>query len=175
MPRKKALTPNSEQSPSLAEMERVYSSIKEILESARNRAYQAVNAEMVQAYWQIGKVIVEEEQNGKQRAEYGKSLLKAIANRLTEEYGKGFTEQNLRYVRTFYLLFPKWNAVRSELSWTHYRILIKVKDEKARLFYQQQAIDCRWTYRELERQIGVQLFERTNLSRVMGKELVDET
>jgi hypothetical protein len=91
-----------------------YRSIAEILEEARQTSHRAVNSAMVQAYWQIGRVIVEEEQRGRKRADYGKSLIAELARRLTENYGKGFIERNLWYMRDFYLTFPNVNALRSE-------------------------------------------------------------
>jgi len=105
-------------------VESAYRNIAEILEVARTSAYRAVNFAMVQAYWQIGRVIVEEEQRGKKRADYGKALISELARRLTEDYGQGFIKRNLWYMRDFYLSFPKMNAVRSELTWTHYRRLL---------------------------------------------------
>ena len=94
----------------------IYSEIKETLLQSRDHAYSAVNFAMVQAYWQIGHIIVEHEQNGSLRAEYGKAVLQSLSERLTEEFGKGFDVRNLRNMRSFYLEFPKWNAVRAELS-----------------------------------------------------------
>jgi len=112
-----------------------YQSIRAILEKARSTAYRAVNFAMVQAYWEIGRIIVEEEQKGEERAEYGTALIKELSVRLTRDYGKGFIERNLWYLRDFYLTFPKVNALRAELTWTHYRLLLKVEKEKARNFY----------------------------------------
>jgi len=87
---------------------------------------------MVQAYWHIGEVIVEEEQNGKEKAGYGKALIKELSEKLTKEYGRGLNERNLWHIRSFYLTFPKVNALRSELSWTHYRLLLRVENHDAR-------------------------------------------
>ena len=98
-------------------------------------AYRSVNFAMAQAYWQIGRIIIEQEQKGKDRAEYGKSLIKGLSRKLTYDYEKGFNERNLWYMRTFYSIFPKVHALRSELSWTHYRLLLRVEKEKARDFY----------------------------------------
>lgn len=142
-----------------------YENIKQILEKARNTAYRAVNFAMVQAYWQIGKVIVEEEQKGKERAEYGKFLIKELSQRLTKECQKGFIERNLWYMRDFYLKFPKVNALRSELTWTHYRLLLKVENENTRKFYMQETINSNWNTRELERQMNSLLYERIALSK----------
>ena len=102
----------------------LYDSIREILLSARHRVYSAANAEMVQAYWNIGRCIVEYEQAGNVRAEYGKAVMQNLSKRLTAEFGKGFTETNLKYMRLFYHAFPIRHALRDELSWTHYRMLI---------------------------------------------------
>lgn len=112
-----------------------YQSIREILEKARSTAYRAVNVAMVQAYWEIGRVIVEEEQRGAVRAKYGKALIKELSRRLTCDYGKGFTESNLKYMRQFYRTFQNSHALRGELTWTHYRLLLKVEKEEARNFY----------------------------------------
>lgn len=111
-------------------MKNVYEKIKSILENARNNAYLAVNFAMVSAYWHIGKIIVEEDQKGKKRAEYGRPLIKDLSLRLKKEYGQGFTERNIRNIRSFYLAFPKWHALRTELAWTHYRLLLRLEKEE---------------------------------------------
>ncbi len=139
--------------------------IRTILAQARAQALQAVNSEMVRAYWKIGQVIVEEEQRGAERAEYGARLIQSLAERLSQEFGKGFNERNLRFMREFYQAFPNWNAVRSELSWTHYRILSRIDKPEARSFYLEEAIRSRWSTRELERQVNSLLFERLARSR----------
>jgi len=102
----------------------LYNEVKSILEHARSQAYTAVNFAMVEAYWHIGRLIVER-QGGEERAEYGKKLIQYLAGRLTRDYGEGFDERNLRFMRQFYLTFPIWNALRSKLSWTHYRLIMK--------------------------------------------------
>ena len=147
------------------DVEAIYDSVKQILEEARSTAYLAVNFAMVKAYWEIGKVIVEEEQKGRGRAEYGKFLIKQLSERLTKEFGKGFIERNLWYIRNFYLKFPKMNALRSELSWTHYRLLLRVEKEKIREFYLQESVNSNWSTRELERQMNSLLYERIALSK----------
>lgn len=149
--------------------ESFYNRIKEILTTARDRVYRAANFEMVQAYWQIGNAIVEEEQKGKARAEYGKRLLIALASRLTKDYGKGFDESNLRNMRRFYLTYTKRDALRPELTWTHYRILMHVEKEKARGFYLQEAIEGNWSTRQLERQVNSLYFERILITRKEGR------
>ena len=143
----------------------LYNQIRDILTQARSRVYQAVNSEMVASYWAIGRILVEEEQKGQKRADYGKGLIAELAQKLSAEFGKGFDERNLRSMRSFYLLFPNWNAVRSELSWTHYRILLRVEKADARAFYENEAVNAKWSTRELERQIASLLFERLALSR----------
>ncbi|MGH9844524.1 MAG: PDDEXK nuclease domain-containing protein, partial [Blastocatellia bacterium] len=148
-----------------------YRTIAEILQTARATAYRAVNEVMVQAYWQIGRVIVEEEQKGRKRAGYGEALLAELARRLTNDFGRGFDERNLRHIRQFYLTFPIRNALRSELSWTHYRLLLRVDREDARSFYEIEAANNRWSTRELDRQIGSLLYERLALSRDKKKVL----
>lgn len=141
-------------------LEKLYSDIKHIIEEGKNNAYRAVNFAMVQTYWHIGKLIVENEQSGKQRAEYGKELIGKLAKELSTEYGKGFNSSNLWYMRQFYSTFEKLHALRRELSWTHYRLLLKVEREDARVFYIKESIECNWSTRTLERQINSLYFER---------------
>ena len=143
----------------------IYQQIREVLIQARSRTLQVVNTEMVACYWQIGRLIVEEEQRGKTRAVYGKGLIKELSRRLTDEFGRGFHQRNLWFMRNFYLTYPKVNALRSELSWTHYRLLLRVEKTKARAFYEAETVNSRWSTRELERQINSLLFERLALSR----------
>ncbi len=100
-----------------------YSSVKELLQQARKRIYRNIQSEMVLTYWKIGKMIVEK-QGGQERAKYGDGLIKELSVQMTKDFGKGFTEANLRYMRMFYSAFPNCHAVRAELSWTHYRLLI---------------------------------------------------
>jgi len=150
-------------------IEKTYGNIKSILEEARSSAYRAVNSAMVKAYWQIGKIIVEEELQGKSRADYGKALLKGLSKKLVLEFGEGFNERNLWHMRDFYNHFPKMNAVRSELTWTHYRILLRVENPGARDFYLIESINNNWSTRELERQINSLLYERMALSKDKGK------
>ena len=143
----------------------IYAEIKETLLISRNQAYSAVNFAMVQAYWHIGRIIVEHEQNGSLRAEYGKAVLQGLSERLTEEFGKGFDVRNLRNMRAFYRAFPKWNAVRSELTWTHYRALLRVEDDAARRWYMEECIKSGWSSRQLERQISTLYYDRLLASR----------
>jgi len=108
---------------------------------------------MVRTYWNMGREIVKEEQKGENRAEYGSSLLKGLSEKLTCEYGKGFDESNLRNIRKFYQVFQKRDALRPELSWTHYRHLMRVENDNARAFYMDEAVRGNWSTRQLERQI----------------------
>lgn len=134
--------------------------IREVLLSARKTAYKAVNFAMVSAYWNVGRLIVEDEQHGQARAEYGKAVLAELSDKLTEEFGKGFDERELRRMRQFYCVFPKWDTLRPELTWSHYRLLIKVKDEQARMWYMNEAAEQTWSSRQLDRQISVLYYER---------------
>ena len=137
-----------------------YLKIKSILEEARHNAYRHVNFVMVQAYWNIGREIVEEEQKGKQRAEYGATIIEELSQKLTVEYGQGFNKTNLWYMKQFYLAFKNLHALRGELSWTHYRLLLKVEREEIRQFYLNECIQSNWSTRQLERQINSFYYER---------------
>jgi len=137
-----------------------YQDIKNILAEARKSAYRTVNVVMVEAYWNIGKRIVEEEQRGKQRADYGQKLLENLAANLTTDFGKGFDPSNLWNMRKFYLTFPILDALRRELSWTHYRLLLRVDNDKARDFYLDECAESHWSTRQLERQIHSFYYER---------------
>lgn len=119
-------------------IETLYKEVKHVIEESRNTAYRAANFAMVQAYWNIGKLIIEEEQKGAERAKYGSELVEQLSQRLAD-YGNNFSKRNLWYMRQFFQTFPNVNAVRSELSWTHYRLLLSVEDEMAREFYLQEA------------------------------------
>ncbi|MDD2582639.1 MAG: DUF1016 N-terminal domain-containing protein [Desulfuromonadaceae bacterium] len=141
-----------------------YQSVVDILQAARCNAYRTVNFIMVEAYWNIGRMIVEEEQ-GKDRAEYGVYLLRNLALRLSTQFGKGFDERELRKMRQFYAAFPIRDAVRPELSWTHYRMLIRVEKEAARTYYLTESADQNWSTRTLERQINSLYYERLLMSR----------
>ena len=134
--------------------------IRQILDQTRNRLQRAVNTSMVQAYWHIGRLIVEHEQKGAERAKYGKQQLEQLAITLQGEFGKGFDARNLRNMRAFYLTFPIWNAVRTELSWTHYRSLTRIDNEQARQWYLNEAVEQSWSARALERQISTLYYER---------------
>jgi len=137
----------------------IYGQIREILTAARAKAYSAVNFAMVEAYWLIGKQIVEAQGNSG-RAEYGSQLLKYLSERLSRDFGKGFDESNLRLIRQFYLIFPIRDALRHELSWTHYRLIMRVEKEQPRNFYIDECIKSNWSTRQLERQINTMFYER---------------
>lgn len=141
-------------------MELLYANVKSILAAARQRAYTAVNFAMVESYWLIGQTIVEHEQHGEVRADYGKGVLKELAERLTREFGKGFDESNLRYMRLFYRNFPIRDTLRHELTWSHYRRLISIENEQARLWYMNEAADGVWSTRQMDRQISTLYYER---------------
>ena len=137
--------------------------IKKILKNARQKAYTAVNSAMVEAYWEIGRRIVEEEQNGKERAEYGKEILQNLSKELTEEFGKGYSYRTLREIRQFYLMFSdfeKWRTVSAKLTWSHFQKVLRVSDEKARIFYLTEAAENMWSVRTLDRNISTLYYNR---------------
>lgn len=146
--------------------------LRAIIAAGRGRAAAAVNTEIMATYWRMGERIVREEQAGAERAAYGERLLAQLGRALTVEFGRAFSERNLYYMRQFYLSFPIPNALRSELTWTHYRTLMRLPDEQ-RDFYARMAVSGRWSSRELDRQIGSMLYERVGLSR-RPEGLVDE-
>ena len=150
-------TPDTDLSPLL-------SSLSELIRHSRQTALRMVDTLQVQTCWNMGRHIIEYEQAGAARAEYGKQLLPTLAKALTAEFGKGFDERNLRHMRGFYQAFPIWNAVRTELSWTHYRTLLRVESEHTRQWYMNEAATLNWSTRALERQIGTLYYERLLVS-----------
>lgn len=138
--------------------------IKAIIANAQAKAIVSVDNERVLMYWQIGKVIFEEEQQGKDRAEYGRYLIKSISDEFQPKLGTGFTVRQLEMNRQFYRIFPITNALRSQFSWTHYRTLIRIDNQDKREFYIAEAEKNNWNARQLERQVNSQLFERLLLS-----------
>ena len=152
--------------------ETFYTSIKELLEQARKRIYRNINSEMVLTYWQIGKKIVEKQ--GESRADYGAGLIKELAIKLSEEYGRSFSKRNLWFMRQFFLKFRKVNAVSSQLSWTHYKMLLRVENEEARNFYINEAISGNWSVRQLEREINTFSYQRY-LASHGNHDVVDDT
>jgi predicted nuclease of restriction endonuclease-like (RecB) superfamily len=137
-----------------------YESIKDVLHQARNRAYYATNSSMVLAYWNTGRLIVENEQAGQRKAAYGKAVIKELSVRLTGDFGPGFSEQGLRNYRQFYLLFPIRSTLRSELTWSHYKLIIRVSNPDARNYYRTEAAAQQWKIRTLERHIHTFYYER---------------
>jgi predicted nuclease of restriction endonuclease-like (RecB) superfamily len=138
----------------------LFHSIKEIILQARQRVYRMVNSNLLDTYWQVGRLIVEDEQGGNVRAEYGKAVLKDLAEQLTEEFGKGFDESNLRNMRSFHKAFPIRDTLRHELSWSHYRLLCRLDSEEKRQYYLNESIANNWNSRTLQRQINSLAFER---------------
>lgn len=147
----------------------VYDSVRGTLAAARKKAAAAVNDAMVEAYWEVGRQIVEAQGD---RAEYGKHLMEYLSERLTKEFGKGYTKRNLFCMKQFYLSFPIVHTLCAQLSWSHYRLLIRVEDEKKRLFYMHEAVDQRWTVRQLDREIHSFYYERLLATREEGRESV---
>lgn len=142
--------------------------VVKILQAARQNAYKAVNTAMLEAYWQIGKRIVEEEQFGQKRAAYGEGVIKQLSKDLSREIGKGFSVANLENFRKFYLTFSdeqKSYAVRRELSWTHYRLIMRVEDAAARTYYENECANQMWSTRTLERNINSHYYQRLLSSR----------
>ncbi len=149
----------------------LYQDIKKLLHNARNKVYQTINTTMTQTYYQIGKRIVEEEQGGEVRAEYGTALLKNLSNELIKEFGKGYSEQNLKNMRQFFLTYQKRQTLSSEfkLSWSHYIFLTRIENIDERNFYEIEAAQNNWSLRELKRQFDTGLFERLSLSKNKSK------
>lgn len=141
----------------------LYAQIRDILQAARQRSYRAVNIAMIEAYWQIGRQIVEHEQAGEHRAAYGQQVLAELAKELSKEFGKGFTAGNLRNFRQFYQTFSQeeiCDALRSTLTWTHYRQLMRIENSIVRSWYLNEAASQGWSARALDRQIGTLFYER---------------
>lgn len=157
----------------------LFQSVKTILDTASQTIYRAANSAMVLAYWEVGRLIVEEEQSGSLRADYGKNVLKELSALLTSEFGRGYSVSNLKNFRQFYLVFPEvcqHNANNSselpirqtlsgELSWSHYCLLIRVENKAARDFYQKETVGQNWSVRALDRQISTLYYERIISSR----------
>lgn len=138
--------------------------IHSIIASAKDRAIRSVDTERMMMYWQIGKVIFEEEQQGKERAGYGDFLIKSLSETLQPQFGSGFSYRQLNWYRQFYRSFPIVSALRTQFSWTHYKTLISIDNQDKREFYIAEASKNNWTARQLERQVNSQLFERLLLS-----------
>ena len=143
----------------------ILAEIKTVLESARRNVAKQVNSELLNTYWNIGRIISEYEQTIPERADYGKQTLKELAKALTAEFGKGFSRANLYNMRQFYMSYEKIQTVSGQLSWSHYCELLSISDANKRSFYEKEAVNSNWSVRELKRQIGSSLFERLLLSR----------
>ncbi|MCB9282943.1 MAG: DUF1016 domain-containing protein [Lewinellaceae bacterium] len=140
--------------------EQLYHKIRQIILAAKTKISSTINFAQVESNWLIGQTIIEDEQNGKERAPYGEGLIKKVAGELVQEFGTYYSDRNLRYFRQFYQVFPNWNALRSNLSWTHYRSLLRVENPKARQFYLEETIANNWSTRTLDRQINSLYYER---------------
>lgn len=151
---KNQLTPNSS----------MILEIRELLENARKDVAQQVNTQLLITYWNIGRIIVEYEQQNQIRADYGKQTLKELSRELTQEFGKGFSRSNLQNMRAFYLAYEKCQTVSGKLSWSHYCELLSISDDNKRSFYEKEAVNSSWSVRELKRQIESSLYERLLLS-----------
>ena len=140
------------------------SEVEEILRAARLNVSQQVNFELINAYWNIGRIIVEHEQGSKSHAEYGTQTLKGLSKALTTEFGRGFSRSNLQNMRAFYLVYRTCQTMSGKLSWSHYCELLSISDENKRSFYEKETLNSGWSVRELKRQISTSLFERLLLS-----------
>lgn len=158
MEARKSITNNDQK------LESLYSDARAIIESARTNAVRSVDFCRVQMYWHLGQRIFEEEQQGKERADYGTYLLQNLAKRLEPEYGSGFSYRQLKYCRQFYRTYPIRNTLRSQLNWSQYRRLIQIDDPDKREYYELESVNNAWTARETERQINSMLYERLLIS-----------
>ena len=147
-------------------------SIKAIIITSRKNIVRSVNTEMLSAYWNIGKLIVEDEQKNQERAQYGEQTLKTISKRLTAELGNGFSISNLQFMRRLFLSYPNQQTLSVKLSWSHYCELLTISDDNKRSFYEKECIASKWYVREVKRQLDSSLYERLLLSR--GKENKEE-
>lgn len=141
----------------------IFTEIKELVLDSRKRVYSTVNTEMLKLYWNIGKIIMQIQQ-GETRASYGDTILDTLSQKLTKEFGKGFSARNLRTMRKFYNYYPIWQTVSSKLSWSHYLEILKIDEECKRNFYINETINSKWSVRELQRQISSLLYERLTVS-----------
>ena len=149
---------------SLKPMDALYQDIRQIIETSRSNAVRSVDFCRVQMYWQLGRRIFEEEQQGKERADYGTYLLQNLAKRLEPEFGSGFSYRQLKFCRQFYRTYPNRNTLRSQLNWSQYRRLIQIDDPNKREYYELESANNAWTARETGRQIDSMLYERLLMS-----------
>ena len=144
---------------------RLIEKISELVNQSRAELAQTINTRIVKTYWAVGKHIIDYEQKGKARADYGSELMKTLSKELSAKLGKGFSQRNLRDMRRFYTGFPKWQTVSAKLSWSHYCLLLSIEDKSKRKFYEKESVNNNYSFRELKRQINSALFERLALSR----------
>ncbi len=158
----------------------LFTNIRQLIDEARENTYRTANTIMIKTYWELGRMIFEEEQQGKTRAEYGSYLISELSKKLSLQYGKGFDITNLKLMRSFYKTFTIGDAVRHQLSWTHFRLLLRVESQDARDFYLEESKKSNWNTRALERQINSLYFERLILTgrkkrKAVKKEAVNKT
>ena len=146
----------------------VYKDIKLLINNSKEKIYRTVNTEIINLYWNIGKIIVEI-QEGKERAKYGDKVLEKLSNKLTNEFGNGFSKDNLERMRKFYLMFGNSAAMLRNLTWSHYLQLMSIKEKEKRNFYMHECINSRWSVRELQRQIKSNLYDRLLISKNKDK------
>jgi predicted nuclease of restriction endonuclease-like (RecB) superfamily len=158
--RKQVINATDAASLAVPEFSPLVGQLREVIQRARQQAVRAVDILQVRTCWEIGRYIIEYEQRGQDRAAYGEQLLARVAATLSAEFGAGFDESNLRRMRKFFLAFPKQDALRPELSWTHYRVLLRVDSAKAREWYARETAEQGWSTRALERQVSTLYYER---------------
>jgi len=141
----------------------LFLSVKEIINQSRERVFRVANSTLLLTYWQIGQLIVEDEQQGKERAEYMKFVLKNLSKKLTFEFGKGFDYTNLSNMRKFYQAFPIVDTLSQQLSWSHYRLLSSQENKQKRKYYLEEAVQNNWNVRDLKRQINSLAYERRRI------------
>jgi predicted nuclease of restriction endonuclease-like (RecB) superfamily len=157
----------------MSDLANIYDDVKNIICNAREKAYRSINSEMVKSYWLIGKRIFEEEQSGKDRIQYGSHMLNFLSEQLTHEFGQGFSIQSLKNFRQFFRTFPDFSissTVWSQLSWSHYKIIMRVESNETRMWYLKEASEQMWSVRTLTRNVSSQCYERLLLSQT--KDLV---
>ena len=154
------------------EVDNIFNDIKELIVNSRNKVYVTVNTEMLNLYWNIGRIIIENEQNGNIKAEYGKQIILELSKELTKAFGNGFSKSNLFNMKKLYMCYPKFQTLSGKLSWSHYLELIKIDNEQKRNFYLKETINSKWSVRELQRQKDSLLYERLLLSE--DKEKINE-
>ena len=146
---------------------RLFNKVSELLKAAQNTVLQTINTTMVETYFEIGKMIVEEEQQGEERAKYGNQLITELSKKLSSDFGKGFSSTNIKQMRSFYIFYSKSQTVSDQfkLSWSHYLFLMRMDDENERNFYEIESIKSNWSFRQLKRQFNSALYPRLALSR----------